>query len=677
MDSVSIVNETASSNNVVINILDATPDQNSNVEMDILGSTSNQNNNVEIVIVGSTSDQNNDNYDQLFKAAADGNIEPFKNIAEQLHLIVTPLKNTALHINITSEKASTKFVKEILGICPSLLLQVNAQGDTPLHIAAKFKRLDVVRALIKKSKHQREDLENGIGVTKQMLRMTNNKGNTALHEAMRNPSVRVVRILVKEDPDFSYSANNCGETPLYIAAETGCFYGAVEMLETCTSVTHEGPNGKTALHAAAMMCFVGITRKILEKKKSLTIEIDDYGWTPLHYAAYYGCRQVTSILLEFDKSATCIADKSRKMTPLHLAASQGFKDIVSEIILCCPDCYDLVDDRGWNALHFAMVSFSKKKLCSFLENPLIKKLVHEKDAKGNTPLHVLATCTRSLDSRDPLADIIKQVRSDGSRVVNRQNLTVEDAFNSGVPQLEQEILALSEDTDNGPYPRGVIYVRGKHYDEIVKNMKEAKESHLVAAALIATVTFAAAFTIPGGYKNEEGKNQGTAILSRNSAFQAFVITDAIAMVFSISAVFLYFSMSVERFKKYIYLFELGSWFTVVAMGAMVIAFVAGTYAVLASSLWLAIVTCFIGLSYFLLVLPVGYCLVLHLLKGNRMLRRKIRKLKCKIQKLKSKVRSIKVYLLWKLATRRLMHQMRSIKGYLMSKLAIRRHRDSL
>ncbi|KAI9195687.1 hypothetical protein LWI28_017190 [Acer negundo] len=619
-----------------------TSEKASNVEI-------NQNNDEEINSLGFTSNPNNDNSDQLFKSAANGIIEPFNIIAEQLHLIVTPLKNTVLHFNITSEKASVQFVEKILYICPSLLLQVNAQGDTPLHVAAKFGRRDIVRALIKNAKKQPEDLENGIGVTRQMLRMTNNKGNTALHEAIRHKSVRMVKILVKEDPDFSHPANNCGETPLYIATENGFLDGVVQMLETCTSVTHEGPNGKTALHAAVRTNSRGLTRKLLEKKESLIKEIDDYGWTPLHYAAYYGYRRVTSILLECDKSATCIADKSRKMTPLLLAASQGYIDIIKEIISYCPECYELVDDREWNALHFAMVSLSKKELCSLLGNPSIKKLVHEKDAKGNTPLHVLATCTRSMDSKDPLSDIIDQVRGDGSRAVNKQNISVEDAFDYGCPELKQEILALSEDTANGLYSRGVIYKRDKHYDEYLSNVKEAKESHTVAAALIATVTFAAAFTLPGGYKNEEGKNQGTAILSRNSAFQTFVITDAIAMVFSLSAVFMYFITSIERFKKYIYLFELGSWFTVVAMGAMVIAFVAGTYAVLATALWLAIVTCFIGLSFFLCFLTVGYRMILHMIKGDPGLMYKMRKLMYKIRKLKRKIGPIKDYLMRKLA----------------------------
>ncbi|KAL5849028.1 hypothetical protein ACOSQ4_007041 [Xanthoceras sorbifolium] len=400
MDSISIVNEAASSNNVEM--------------ITSLGSTSHQNNvtmqNVDVIHPSKIDP------DQLLSAAADGNIEPFKHNSEQLNLIVTPIKNTVLHINITSEKVSIEFVEEILGICPSLLLQVNAQGDTPLHVAAKFERVDVVEVIIKHAKAQYAELESGIGVARHMLRLTNNKGNTALHEAARKEAVSVVRILVKEDPDFSYSANNSGETPLYIAAETGFSRGVFELLKTCSSATHEGPNGKTALHAAVRRNYRGLTRNIIQRKRSLTKQIDDNGWTPLHCAAYYGRFQVTCILLESDKSVAYIGDKYRMMTPLHLAASQGHIDIMKEIILFCPDCYDLVDDRGWNVLHFAMATSSQKDLCSLLENPFIQKLLHEKDVKGNYPLHVLATCTSSMGALDFFDDIVDQVRGDRGAV---------------------------------------------------------------------------------------------------------------------------------------------------------------------------------------------------------------------------------------------------------------------
>jgi hypothetical protein len=124
------------------------------------------------------------------------------------------------------------------------------------------------------------------------------------------------------------------------------------------------------------------------------------------------------------------------------------------------------------------------------------------------------------------------------------------------------------------------------------------EAHIVVAALVATVTFAAAFTMPGGYKNEKG----TAVL-KNAAFAVFVISDAIAMVLSTSALFLHFYWALlgkrgqveEDIKEYFS--DRTTNLIICAIPAMVIAFITGSYAVLAPSLWLAITICFIGAAF--------------------------------------------------------------------------------
>ncbi|KAL5785697.1 hypothetical protein ACOSQ2_008089 [Xanthoceras sorbifolium] len=67
------------------------------------------------------------------------------------------------------------------------------------------------------------------------------------------------------------------------------------------------------------------------------------------------------------------------------------------------------------------------------------------------------------------------------------------------------------------------------------------------------------------------------------------------MVLSVSAVFIHFIMSLETFRSYVFMFWYAFYFTLCAMGAMVIAVITGAYALLgpSSSSWLAIVTIFI------------------------------------------------------------------------------------
>ncbi|KAH9681275.1 ANK REP REGION domain-containing protein [Citrus sinensis] len=547
----------------------------------------------------------------LFKAAAAGNLEPFKDIAREVikRLLTAKTKNTILHVNIRSkesENASTKFVEEILEKCPLLLLQVNAKGETPLHVAAKFGHSDIVRVLVERAKllqHENEELESGIRTARHMIRMTNKEKNTALHEAVCHQNVDVVEILTKEDPDYPYSANNDGKTPLYMAADYRSSDMVLALLENSTSASHEGPNGKTALHAAAMKSYFvdPALGKLLEKKKNLIKETDQYGWIPIHYAAYYGNYHTVNLLLEIDQSASNIADKDRKMTALHLAAGQGHAKIVEAIISKNPECYELVDNRGWNFLHYAMVSFGVKELRNLLESdPLARSLINEEDAMGNTPLHVLAAVHPN--EFYAVTIMIAQANDDA---VNKQNVSVRHICIFGYPALKEEIQKLSKDVGRGQYSNGVICIREsalavqKYVTE--ENYKDTRASHLVVAALIATVAFAAAFTIPGGYRSDNG----TAILRRNKAFQAFIVADSIAMVFSLSAVFTHFLMSliIEETKDFNEALLVASFcFTLWSMAAMVIAFVAGTYAMLAPSLGLAIITCLIGLSFFLLAI---------------------------------------------------------------------------
>ncbi|MFQ6664567.1 hypothetical protein Gotur_031636, partial [Gossypium turneri] len=53
-------------------------------------------------------------------------------------------------------------------------------------------------------------------------------------------------------------------------------------------------------------------------------------------------------------------------------------------------------------------------------------------------------------------------------------------------------------------------------------LEKEREVHLVVAALIATVTFAAAITVPGGLKKEKGSEQGIPFLIHDATLKAFV-----------------------------------------------------------------------------------------------------------------------------------------------------------
>ncbi|KAK5837500.1 hypothetical protein PVK06_013310 [Gossypium arboreum] len=128
----------------------------------------------------------------LYKAAAEGNIEVFNNKQGlQLESLKTPNHDNLLHVNLASQefaKLSTikiisvgfvssyrflnsfvttierekksDFIEQIPSKCPSLLLQMNAKGQTPLHVAARYGHSAIVKLLIKSCVKARDgDLE--------------------------------------------------------------------------------------------------------------------------------------------------------------------------------------------------------------------------------------------------------------------------------------------------------------------------------------------------------------------------------------------------------------------------------------------------------------------------------------------------------------------------------------
>lgn len=464
----------------------------------------------------------------------------------------------------------------------------------------------VVQALIQAAKALPDEIESGVGVDKAILRMANEGKDTALHEAVRYHHPEVVKLLIEEDPQFTYGPNISGGTPLYMAVERG--HGDLVQIiidNTSTSPAYSGILGRTALHAAVISNDQEITTKLLEWKPSLIKEVDENGWSPLHCAAHFGYTTIVKQLLDKspDKSVAYLGIKRGKQTALLIAAKRGHKDIVDLLLSYSPDCCEQVDDNGKNVLHFAMMNKQDYYPGMFLQNDglRVRGLLNERDAQGDTPLHLLASYL--VDDEE----FVKDDRVD-KMPLNNENLTPKDIvsrFNDRWLQKKYflDFFSKSEEVGIGP----LSWVPGDKKDDDSSESKDSKDNsisklkktgeiHLIVAALVATVTFAAGFTLPGGYNENDGK----AILAKKAAFKAFVVTDTLAMVFSVSATFVYFYMAIHEKVEYLEKhYVWGCLLTMLGMGSMVVAFMTGMYAVLPHFSGLPIVVCVLCCCFFL------------------------------------------------------------------------------
>ncbi|KAM1155807.1 hypothetical protein ACFX13_027237 [Malus domestica] len=69
---------------------------------------------------------------------------------------------------------------------------------------------------------------------------------------------------------------------------------------------------------------------------------------------------------------------------------------------------------------------------------------------------------------------------------------------------------------------------------------------MIVAALIATIVFAAAFTMPGGNTSD---NKGTPIFLRSKTFMLYAISDAVALFSSLTSLLMFLSILTARYAE--------------------------------------------------------------------------------------------------------------------------------
>ncbi|PWA49841.1 ankyrin repeat-containing domain, PGG domain protein [Artemisia annua] len=147
-----------------------------------------------------------------------------------------------------------------------------------------------------------------------------------------------------------------------------------------------------------------------------------------------------------------------------------------------------------------------------------------------------------------MKDMLTPLRDDNvGKTVNRKQL---ENGSGGALEMQRELLMEVESmippsyreqrNSDGLTPHELF--TKEHKDMVTqgeKLMKEIAGQCIVVAALIATMVFAAAFTVPGGYD----QNNGIPIFHSETTFKVFVVADAISL-FSSSASILCMFLSV-------------------------------------------------------------------------------------------------------------------------------------
>lgn len=486
--------------------------------------------------------------------------------------------------------------------------------------------------------------------------VTGKRDDTPLHTASRAGNINAVMEILgecyEEEELISLLSkqNYAGETPLYVAAEYGYVDLVRLLIDQCDVATAsiKANNGFDALHIAAKQGDLEILNVLMEAHPELSMTVDMSNTTALHTAAMQGNIEVMNYLLEIESSLASIA-RSNGKTALHSSARNGHVRVVKALLEKAPGISARIDKKGQTALHMAAKGQNHEVVEELINaDPSLINIV---DAKGNTPLHI---ATRK--GRVQIVKILLARSEINTQVVNRLDETALDTAQKmghpeigcilqehGVPsaqslkppstparELKQTVSDIKHEVhhqlEHTRQTRRRVQGIAKHLNKMqAEGLNNAINSTTVVAVLIATVAFAAIFTIPGQYADDpndipKGYSLGEANIAPQPSFIIFFVFDSVALFISLAVVVVQTSVVVIESKAKKQMMAIINKLMWLACVLISVAFLALAFIVVGEhEKWLAICVTVIGTSIMVSTLGLMcYWVIMHRIETSNM-----------------------------------------------------------
>nr|XP_043637810.1 uncharacterized protein LOC122608792 [Erigeron canadensis] len=525
---------------------------------------------------------------------------------------VTKAKYIPLHRAIERgdwDRAQQFFNKNIATLCA----KISWEGETPLHLSIyKSHNLDFVENLINKiEKTSLPTLVNIYGYT--TLHYAATVGNTDAAKMLvdKNPLLLFVANKDDELPLLTALRNYQEETFLYLLQETKLHIGVISQNDSCQN-PFEGKQGSLLLCGAIGRGYLDIAYELICQYPKLAISNVDNNQTPLWsivnnqdvYLSSTPYNSYQRFIYSYMTTGNNIVDNKNKDNMIPDIENPGTYSTTKFVTKCKSSyCYTVVPhirrireeklkhSKGMMILERICEEICKmedaNQICEIVDGAfntavlndipevietIVGFLPHAIWTRNNNHYlpQVVARCRSEMvcrylevNARNDLFRGVYDMENNDNILhlagklapISKLNLISGAALQMQKEEIEKFVLPSAKESRNSHGDTPIMVFREEHKDlrkEGEEWMKKTSDSYTITAALIITIVFASAITIPGGNDGNTGKP----IYETNNSFIIFAVSDAISLFTSTTSLLLFLSILTSRYHEDDFLYKL-------------------------------------------------------------------------------------------------------------------------